>query len=208
MRLKYIAIMLLLTGCEKHHILSISSTSSYSVAFLGQSNIVAGNGLSSAYIQTSKNAVMPIECAVGGTYLDEWQKGQPLYNECLAQMRIHPPKYIIWWQGEADAHDMALTLTWGSRFTTLINDLRSDLGYQIPITYVQLGDGPGVEMQGDKWQEMRRQQANVQLSNSKMLDVTFADKYHKINADGNIDVHYVLEGYKVIGERLALLTEE
>jgi hypothetical protein len=173
---------------------------------MGQSNIVSTTGLSASFAaatQAAGKAITPIECAVGGTYLDEWQKGQPLYESCLAEMKKNPPAVIIWWQGEADAHDMALTLTWAARFLQMTIDLRKGLGYHIPIIYVQLGNGPTGEMAGPNWQEMRRQQATASIPNSSMLDVTFAHHLHKINADGNIDVHYTPEGYKAIGKELA-----
>lgn len=176
------------------------------VVFAGQSNILANNGLSASFVVTGQahgKTVDTIECAVGGSYLDEWQKGQLHYEACMAKMKADLPTALVWWQGEADAHEMTLAQAWAGKFTRMIDDIRRDIGYQIPVIYVQLGDGPTGEMAGPNWQELRRQQASVSLPYSLMVDVTFAHHLRKINPDGNIDVHYVPEGYRVIGEVLA-----
>ncbi len=200
--MKHLALLLLVTGCSKEPGMMIGMGPTFlqtrTVAFAGQSNIVAGNGLSD---QVTGNK---IECAVGGTYIAEWQKGQRLYESCLAQMKQSPPAAIIWWQGEADAHDMGLTLIWKDQFERMVKDMRTDLGASVLFIYVQLGNGPSGEMATPVWQEMRRQQASVQLPDMVMVDVTFAHQFHKINNDGNIDVHYTRDGYIAIGKRLEI----
>lgn len=203
----FILLAVSLTGCDKklRGMVSIKNTVPEYVVFAGQSNALAGNGLSLSFIQTLQiegHLGIQIECAVGGTSITQWQKGQLLYEECLAQMRIHTPKAIIFWQGEADVNTLERT-TWAVKFNAMVNNLRTDLGQQIPVIYVQLGDGPTGEMAGPNWQEMRAVQASVYNAGVYMFDATFAHKWHKMNDDGNVDVHYIPQGYTEIGKALA-----
>ncbi len=172
------------------------------VAFAGQSNVLAGNGLSDAFTATANT--LPIECAVGGTYLSQWQKGQDLYENCLAKMKAHPPKALIWWQGEAEAHDPSQAQQWRAQYEPIIRAMRQDLGYELPVIFAQLGNcvRPS-EMCTDSWQEVRRQQAGITLAKAWIVDTTFIDSYRRINSDGNVDVHFTREGYMSMGRRFA-----
>lgn len=197
-KLPLIAPFLLLLGCTKSPLgVSVKGTSVEYVAFAGQSNIVYATGLSAAFAGTasaSGRLVIPIECAQSGTKIDQWQKGESLYENCLTQMKAHPPTAIVWWQGESDANTQADASAWSIRFTRMVGDLRHDLGYQIPVVYVILGNGNN----GSEWETIQSSQQNLHLSKCYSQNILFADFYRIAN-----DVHYLPGGYRVIGQALA-----
>lgn len=194
----FLIALLLLAGCHKNPLgVSVAGTRMEYVAFAGQSNIVYTTGLSASFgaaAAASGRVVIPIECAQSGTKIDRWQKGETLYENCLAQMKAHPPTAIVWWQGESDANTQADASAWSIRFTRMVGDLRHDLGYQIPVVYVILGNGNN----GPEWATVQSSQQNLHLAGCYSQTILFADEYRKPN-----DVHYIPEGYRVIGAALA-----
>lgn len=186
-----------LGGCKKCHVGTVQATPLEYVAFAGQSNVIGGNGLSTSFVESvgsAGRAISPLQCAVGGTYIDQWQKGEALYIACLSQMQEHPPKALIWWQGEADAHDQALSDAWSTKFERMIGDFRHDLGYQIPVIYVVLANGDNNE----KWATVQNAQRGIHLEGVYATDIRFAEQYRK-----PFDVHYSTMGYHVIGQAIA-----
>ena len=88
-------------------------------------------------------AIGLIPCAVGGTSLDEWRPGGPLYTEALRRTRAAMPHGtlagILWHQGEADSA-LDKVATYGDRFLAMITQLRADLGAQkVPVVMGELG---------------------------------------------------------------------
>jgi hypothetical protein len=84
-----------------------------------------------------------IPCAVGGTRLDQWQKGSPLYRQTLERAAIGALsgvlRGILWHQGESDSTPDAAP-TYAERLTKLFADLRSDLqAADLPIVVGELG---------------------------------------------------------------------
>lgn len=195
-----IVLAVFLSGCQKKVVFKtiLNSPTMESVAFAGQSNILPTTGLSRSFVATASadgKAVTPLECARGGSYLDEWKKGEVLYNNCVGYMKTNPPAALVWWQGEADAHDMALTLTWRTRFEKMVTDIRADLGYPIPVIFVRVGNGDNTP----EWVELQHQQDSVQMAGVTAVRIDFAESYRVPS-----DVHYTPEGYRVIGAALAL----
>ena len=85
-----------------------------------------------------------IPCADGGTSLNAWQKGGPLYENALFQtrmaMKISTLRGILWHQGEADVTHPERVADYPERFVRLINDLFSDLGIEpVPVIAGELG---------------------------------------------------------------------
>ncbi len=85
-----------------------------------------------------------IPCADGGTSLDSWQKGGPLYENALFKtkmaLRISTLRGVLWHQGEADVTHPDRVASYADRFVRLITDLFSDLGIEpVPVIAGELG---------------------------------------------------------------------
>lgn len=88
-------------------------------------------------------AIGLIPAAFGGTSLDEWKPGGPLYNnaldrakEAMAQGKLAG---ILWHQGESDAAP-ELAATYPERFTAMLAQLRKDLGAEeVPVVVGEIG---------------------------------------------------------------------
>lgn len=107
-----------------------------------------GVGLASTFArviaeESPEVAVGLIPAAFGGTSLDEWKPGGPLYNnaldrakEAMAQGRLAG---ILWHQGESDAAP-ELAATYPERFAAMIAQLRKDLGAEeVPVVVGEIG---------------------------------------------------------------------
>jgi hypothetical protein len=90
-----------------------------------------------------------IPAAFGGSALNEWVPGSTHYNNAIertkAALTAAGPgarlRGILWHQGEADANDEALALTYRIRFAKVIAALRKDLGAEsVPVVVGQLGE--------------------------------------------------------------------
>lgn len=82
-------------------------------------------------------------CADGGTTLDQWQKGEVLYDNAVAQaklaMRSSVLAGVLWHQGESDCKD-SLYPTYQQRLEKMLACLRADL--QLPQIPVIIGGLP------------------------------------------------------------------
>ncbi len=83
-------------------------------------------------------------CADGGTRLEQWQKGQVLYDNALAQaklaMRSSVLAGVLWHQGESDCSE-ELYPTYRERLEQMLHSLRTDLGIEdLPIILGGLPD--------------------------------------------------------------------
>lgn len=93
-----------------------------------------------AYVARTGQTVGFVNGARGGSSIREWQKGEPLYQNVLANLAGSggPLAGVLVWQGEEDALP-AGTLdasgypvnpaTWGQQFAQLVTDLRADTGH-------------------------------------------------------------------------------
>jgi beta-glucosidase len=85
-----------------------------------------------------------VPCAVGGTSLDQWQRGGALYESAVARTRLATQcgtlRGILWHQGEGDCSSESLASTYGKRLAELIADLRSDLqAPELPFVLGEIG---------------------------------------------------------------------
>lgn len=85
-----------------------------------------------------------IPCADGGTSLDQWQKGEALYENAVFQAKLASKTSkivgVLWHQGESDC-DPLLYPTYRPRFEKLMADLRCDLDLPtVPFLVGGLGD--------------------------------------------------------------------
>lgn len=110
---------------------------------------IAGVGLGSAFGRAMADAepgvvIGLIPCAVGGTPLSRWQKGQDLYEAALVRLKAAQPsgtlKGVLWHQGESDAGQQATAASYGERLDQMIRDLRAEVGDdQLPFVAGELG---------------------------------------------------------------------
>jgi len=94
-----------------------------------------GMGRSFARVLAAENPLVSIglvPAAVGATYLSEWVKGDDHYENAVrrakAAIKNGRLRGILWHQGEGDSQTQVNALTYGTRWTQFINDLRADLG--------------------------------------------------------------------------------
>lgn len=96
----------------------------------------AGVGLGSEFarefLKANPNATIGlIPCAVGGTSLDQWKAGGPLYDTAIERtkeaMKQGQLAGILWHQGESDSGNPANVATYAKRLAVMIARLRKDL---------------------------------------------------------------------------------
>jgi hypothetical protein len=75
-----------------------------------------------------------VPCAVGGTRIWMWAKGEPLYEAAVARGRAAVAAgggtlgAVLWFQGESDTIELDDATAYGGRMERLVNDFRADLG--------------------------------------------------------------------------------
>jgi hypothetical protein len=161
-------LVVLTTGCEKPLMfvgmrpVTHSATSVPVYVLAGQSNMVGA--ATDLYPETKRvlmlygenrgpgypfgqdittGQVVLVQCAVGGTSIDEWDPSSSLYQTCLSHTRsaLAGDRYlagVLFYQGEQDAVN-TVPISWAPKFTTIVNAFRADLGRQVPIVYAQVG---------------------------------------------------------------------
>ncbi len=159
----------------------------------------AGVGLCSEFARdlhkadpASKIGLIP--CAVGGTGLDQWQPGKPLYKTAVARakeaMKQGTLAGILWHQGESDAKP-ELIATYPARFETMITQLRKDLGAEnVPVLIGEVIPGFGKhDAVNVALAETAKKTPNAALVSSADL--------------GNKQLHYNAADYRTLGKRYA-----
>ena len=121
--------------------------------FSGADNAGVGPGL--AFAQAIAKArpdsrILLIPCAVGGTQVAAWQKGQRLYEETVRKARLalkQSPQgkariaAALWLQGESDSTSPEKLAAYQNRIDTLIGALRSDLSSpKLPFIACTIGE--------------------------------------------------------------------
>lgn len=123
------------------------------VNFEGADNAGVGPGL--AFAQTlaetdPKTRIALIPCAVGGTRLGRWQKGQKLYEEAVRRAKLalrQGPEGktriagALWLQGESDSQTPERIAAYPAAIAKLIGDLRADLAIpDLPFLACTIGE--------------------------------------------------------------------
>ena len=121
--------------------------------FSGSDNAGVGPGL--AFAETliksqPKTRIALIPCAVGGTGLGKWQKGQRLYKEAIRRAKLaleQGPEGktrlagALWLQGESDSSTPERIAAYPARLKQLIKDLRADTGVSsLPFIACTIGE--------------------------------------------------------------------
>ena len=111
----------------------------------------AGVGLGSQFAREISKAdpnasIGLIPCAVGGTSLDQWKAGGPLYTAAVARtkevMKNGELAGILWHQGESDSGNPVTVATYADRFSVMIGQLRKDLqADKVPLVVGELIHG-------------------------------------------------------------------
>lgn len=84
-----------------------------------------------------------IPCAEGGTCLDQWMPGQPLFESALLQGKLALQssrlKGILWHQGEADCKNHRYPY-YEEKCTRILTAFREELGKDLPVMVGGLGE--------------------------------------------------------------------
>ncbi|GAM16258.1 sialate O-acetylesterase [Mesobacillus selenatarsenatis] len=112
---------------------------------LGLAGIGLGMSFADALQKKYHKPIGLIPCAVGGSSLSQWQKGETLYVNALEQasqaLKSSNLKGILWHQGETDSDQLASAQTYRNRFLVFIDSLQEDLGIsKTPIILGELGE--------------------------------------------------------------------
>ncbi len=110
-----------------------------------------------------------VPCAVSGSTIEQWQKGQPYYNDCLnktlAALATQPGTYIsgvLFAQGEANTYTQASADGWNALALAFARDIRTDAGnIAVPFLYAQLGADPQLPTH-PYWTYLQTLQATLQ----------------------------------------------
>ncbi len=121
--------------------------------FSGSDNAGVGPGLAFAQtlIQSQPNSrIALIPCAVGGSNIQQWRKGQRLYDETVRRARIaleQGPEGetrlagALWLQGESDSTSQEKIDAYPGKLKQLIADLRADTGVaDLPFIVCTIGE--------------------------------------------------------------------
>lgn len=201
--------VLLVTGCDrKHNPLTLGSltgvtslsTEDRTYLMMGQSNLslMAQEDISAPLTRLSPPGGNVYQCAVGGSPLSTWLKGQPNYENALKIYRDNRSHGriagIFFWQGESESATGTAeeANSWRERFTQMVRDIRADTGEpNLRVVFMQVGllDSYPHAL------EVKAQQASVYIPNVIM---TKTDGYSP-DPDGH---HFRLH-FKELGERMA-----
>lgn len=89
-----------------------------------------------------------INCAKGGTNLTSWKRNlseRSLYGFCLKRIRAAQQygtvKGVLFINGEYESEGAAgrtVAQNWGNDFMQIVNDLRADLGFNVPVVFTRV----------------------------------------------------------------------
>jgi hypothetical protein len=159
----------------------------------------AGVGLCSEFARDiskadPKSSIGLIPCAMGGSSLDQWQPGKPLYTTAITRAKeaLKQGKLagILWHQGESDAKP-ELIATYPARFETMITQLRNELGAEnVPVLIGEIIPGHGNhDAVNVALAETAKKTSNAALVSSADL--------------GKKQLHYDSADYRALGKRYA-----
>ena len=159
----------------------------------------AGVGLCSEFARDlhkadPKSTIGLIPCAMGGSSLDQWQPGKPLYTTAITRakeaMKQGKLAGILWHQGESDATP-DLIATYPARFETMITQLRKELNAKnVPVLIGEVIPGHGNhDAVNVALAETAKKTSNAALVSSADL--------------GKKKLHYDSADYRALGKRYA-----
>ncbi|MHC4989101.1 MAG: sialate O-acetylesterase [Planctomycetota bacterium] len=174
--------------------------------------------------QFGENNVIVVKSAEGGKPIRRWYKkwkpaqgDQPkatgdLYDRLMAMVNKaiqgNEIKTVtfVWMQGERDAKDKH-DQVYAESLKGLIHQLGEDLGRK-DINFV-IGRLSDCVMKSSHWVAIREAQAKIAEGSKRGAWVDTDDLNDGVNKKGKKvknDLHYTVEGYKILGERFAGIT--
>ncbi|XP_010556429.1 PREDICTED: probable carbohydrate esterase At4g34215 [Tarenaya hassleriana] len=118
-----------------------------------------------------------VPCAIGGTSISQWQKGESLYEETVRRAAMATAtanggsyKAVLWYQGESDTVDPEESELYKQRLIKFFTDLRSDLrDPNLPIIQVALASGEGPYLEAVREAQLETDLKNVHCVDAKGL---------------------------------------
>ncbi|KAJ4830729.1 hypothetical protein Tsubulata_015603 [Turnera subulata] len=116
-------------------------------------------------------AVGLVPCAVGGTAIREWARGEELYENMVKRGKECVKdggeiKCLLWYQGESDASQESDAVAYKGNMEKLIENVREDLGLpSLPIIQVALASGDHKYLE-----KVREAQLGISLPNVTCVD--------------------------------------
>uniref|UniRef100_A0A0D9W337 Sialate O-acetylesterase domain-containing protein n=1 Tax=Leersia perrieri TaxID=77586 RepID=A0A0D9W337_9ORYZ len=137
-----------------------------------------------------------VPCAVGGTAIREWARGERLYDQMVRRARAAADcgeiEAVLWYQGESDADSDAAAAAYGANMERLIANVREDLGMpHLPFIQVALASGNKRNIE-----KVRKAQLGINLPNVVTVDAIGLS----LNED---HLHLTTESQVKLGEMLA-----
>ncbi|KAF7016080.1 unnamed protein product [Triticum aestivum] len=137
-----------------------------------------------------------VPCAVGGTAIREWARGEHLYEQMVRRARAATEcgeiEAVLWYQGESDAESDAETAAYQGNVERLIANIRADLGMpHLPFIQVALASGNKRNIE-----KVREAQLSINLLNVVTVDAIGLP----LNED---NLHLTTEAQVKLGESLA-----
>lgn len=176
---------------------------------------IAGAGLGASFAlrmaeSAPQDVIGLVPCAVGGTPLSRWQKGEDLYEQALKRIQTAQKngtvRGILWHQGENDALDVQKAESYGRRLAKMVNDLRQDLGNRnLPFVAGTLGDFLSDDASGNPY-HWRTVNAQLQLLPGLVSGTAIVDAGGlKPKSDG---VHFDTPSLRTLGDRYAAAMQQ
>jgi hypothetical protein len=146
-----------------------------------------------------------VPCAVGGTALAKWQKGEKLYEDAVRRTRLAAEvgtiKGVVWHQGESEAGDEKRAGDYDTRWARMIADFRKDLAMpELPVVVGELGEylygrtgnkSPFARLVNERIDQIPQRVAHTAVASSKGLK-------HKGD-----ELHFDAESQRELGRRYA-----
>ncbi|CAL0327088.1 unnamed protein product [Lupinus luteus] len=112
-----------------------------------------------------------VPCAIGGTDIREWERGQLVYNHMMKRVKASlndggSVQALLWYQGESDTLNLNDAQSYKRRVLKFFLDVRNDLQSPLlPIIQVALASG-----QGSYLDIVRQAQLDIDLQNLRTVD--------------------------------------
>jgi hypothetical protein len=169
---------------------------------------VVGVGLGKTFGETVADAagnqdahVGLIPCAVGGTSINKWNKGEKLYEEAVRRAKVAMKHGeiagILWHQGESDSPTPEKRAGHAEKLERLIADLRADLNApDVPFILGQLGEFHAAKVPGTA-------DMNAILTEFPKTHPTTACVESKGLTDSGDKTHFDAKSLRELGRRYA-----
>ncbi|KAJ6671186.1 ESTERASE putative (DUF303)-RELATED [Salix viminalis] len=157
-----------------------------------------GMSFANAVKDRINGAVGLVPCAVGGTAIKEWARGEELYENMVKRAKESVKdggeiKGLLWFQGESDTSTQIEANAYRGNMEKLIENVREDLGLpSLPIIQVAIASG----LDDNYMEKVREAQLNINLPNVACVDAKGLD----LNED---HLHLTTESQVKLGNMLA-----